>query len=122
MASEYRAENRGKYESLSGVRGDYLLCRGDNSFECAAGNQQILAENGARVYAVIRNPTSGDGYTPTDFSLALSNEMVRDQTMLLRPGDVFVIDRDHPWCGPVTASVAIGITTAMVDYYEVMVT
>lgn len=115
----------GEYTSLAGRRGkNGLSVIGQHSINVISTGTQVLSANLSRVHATIRNMTDADGSTPQDCWVALASiteGLDSDQWALLRPGDVFCIDRDHPWSGPVTCYTQLGITSG-VDWWEVSVT
>jgi hypothetical protein len=115
MVEKSVQDREGSYVSLSGRKGhNGLKSNGTHNLSVIATGTPLLLQNGARVHATIRNMTSADGADPQDFTLCLAGideGLDCDQQMLMRPGDVFVIDVEHPWSGAVTGYTQIGTTS-----------
>lgn len=124
MVEKLITDFEGEYTSISGKKGkNGLSPRGGAALEIVATGTNILLQNGARVYATIRNSTDGPNQVPTGMWLCLDGAtgLDNDQKLLLMPGDVFRVDRDHPWSGPVTGFTEVGVTSG-VDWLEVSLT
>lgn len=115
-------DGEGKYQSLASYERKAGLCAtGARGLDVTAGGVLILGHNGGRVFATIRNMTDRVGETPADLWItlgALATILDNPQSMTLHPGDVFVIDRDHPWSGDVCGITELGVTSG-VDVLEV---
>lgn len=123
--TEYTTRDfEGEYTSLAGRKGKRgLYSRGQHSLDVIATGTPLLLQNGNRVHATIRNMTDADGATPADFWVFLGGTdqgLDASQYMLMRPGDVFMIDALHPWSGAVTGYTQIG-TTSGADVVELSV-
>lgn len=107
--------------SLAGNKGRVLKVESGGAITVTDAGIQVLASNSRRLYALIKNSSNRSGGTPQDLSVSLGpGGGAGVNYLILNPGDVLIIDRDHPWTGEIVAGTASGITSE-VNWLDVSV-